>query len=112
MMRLIARKSKRGSGFLVGSIEKRPVIIGAGAGAFKGRPAIGAVTSPKIDRDVDWFAFPWSSQAARGRLSNGARTLHRTCVIVAAAYFTRRPHCERAGVVVRTGEIGTVRLLR
>jgi hypothetical protein len=38
-MRLIARKSKRGSGFLVGSIEKRPVIIRASGDAFKGWPA-------------------------------------------------------------------------
>jgi hypothetical protein len=56
-MRLIARKSKRGSGFLVESIEKRPVIIRARADGFKGWQAVGAVTSPEIDRDVDWVAF-------------------------------------------------------
>jgi hypothetical protein len=44
-MRLIAGKSKRGTGFLVGSIEKRPVIIRASADAFKGWQAVGAVTS-------------------------------------------------------------------
>lgn len=64
-MRLIARNSRRGTRPVVGSIEKRPVIIRASADGFKGWQAVGAVTSWEIDRDVDWFAFLLTSQVAR-----------------------------------------------
>jgi len=84
-MRLIARNSRRGTRPVVGSIEKRPVIIRASADGFKGWQAVGAVTSSEIDRDVDWFAFLLTSQGARKRLSNGARILRWACVIVGAA---------------------------
>ena len=74
-MRLIARKSKRGSGILVESIAKRLVIIRAAAGAFKAWRPTEAVTFSEIGRYVDWFAFLLTDQAARNRLSSTVRLL-------------------------------------